>query len=113
MAECLYKEDAECIKTPVDNICANCRIRLIATDLQFASIDYKESIGFVMIEKSCHTCEYGIYENQEQSIRAAVLTCIKVVKAKHNGEISNPKRCVCNLWEQNDIYRWMDDNGGN
>jgi hypothetical protein len=58
-----------------------------------------------MIEKSCHTCEYGIYENQEEVNYAVILTCEKMIEENHNGEIVDPKQYVCNLWKQGDLYR--------
>jgi hypothetical protein len=79
----------------------------MATDEQFSSIDWDERNGFVMIEKSCHSCNYGIYENEDEYIRARTLTCEKRIEAKHDGKIADPKRYVCNLWEQGDIYRWI------
>jgi hypothetical protein len=51
-----------------------------------------------MIEKSCHSCEYGVYENQEESIRAITLTCR--TEANYDGEVVDPKRYVCNLWRE-------------
>jgi hypothetical protein len=53
-----------------------------------------------MIKKSCHTCEYGGYENQEEVDRAMRLTCGKMTGAKTDGEIVDPKRYVCGLWRQ-------------
>jgi hypothetical protein len=99
MAECLYT-DTECIKFPVDDVCANCRIRLTLADTQFASIEWQQNNGFIMIEKSCHSCKHGIYENEEEFNQAASLICEKMIKAKHNGEIVDPKQYICNLWEQ-------------
>jgi hypothetical protein len=103
MADCLYKENAQCIKVPIDEICANCRIRLITTDAQFTSIEWKRDNGFVMLERSCHTCKHGIYESQEEFDRARTLICEKMVEAKYDGEIVDPTRYVCNLWEQGDM----------
>jgi hypothetical protein len=107
MADCLYKENIECIKFPVDEVCANCRIRFILTDSQFASVDWQRNNGFVMIEKSCHTCEYGVYESQEKFNRAVTLVCEKMVAANHDVEIVDPKQYVCNLWRQRDMDKDM------
>jgi hypothetical protein len=73
----------------------------------FEGIGWQETNGFIMIEKSCHTCKYGIYDNEEKFIQAVTLICDKKAEANPDGSISDPKRYVCNLWEQNDIYKWM------
>jgi hypothetical protein len=99
MALCLYKENVDCIAKPLEGICADCRIRLISADAQFASIDWQQTNGFVMIEKSCHTCKFGTYENQEEFNRAAVLTCEKRAEV-NDGKIVDPKCYVCNLWQR-------------
>jgi hypothetical protein len=52
MALCLYKENEDCIKVPIEGICANCRIRLILTDAQFASVEWQQINGLEW-RKSC------------------------------------------------------------
>jgi hypothetical protein len=107
MAECLYT-NTECIKFPVDDICANCIIRLTLADIQFASTDWQQKNGFVMIEKCCHTCEYGAYENQEDSNQAVLLICKKMTDSNYNAEVIDPKRYVCKKWKQRNMYEGIE-----
>jgi hypothetical protein len=102
MANCLYKIDTECVNTPRKSICANCRIRLIATDPQFATIDWQQNNGFIMIEKCCHTCEFGVYGSEELK-RSNILVCIKMMEAGHDAEIVDSKQYVCDRWNQRDV----------
>jgi hypothetical protein len=104
MADCLYKENTDCISIPLDSLCAHCRIRLIATDALFASIDWQQTNEFVMVEKSCHTCKYGVYENQEAFNQAVSLICEKMMEARYNAEVVDPKRYFCKKWKQRDMY---------
>jgi hypothetical protein len=108
MADCLYKKDTECISIPLEGVCGNCRTRLITTDSQFVLVDWQQNNGFVMIEKSCHTCEYGIYESQEKLNRAVTLLCEKMAEAEHDAEIVDPKHYVCNLWKQRNKERILE-----
>jgi hypothetical protein len=95
----------EVLKFPLGAVCKNCRTRLVNTDTQFSKIDWGFKNGFKMIEKSCHICKHGTYAGGDEFKKAVCLTCDKMAAAGVCGEIADPKRYVCNLWEQYDEGR--------